>query len=217
MLHIQTFTFNPLSENTYVIFDETREAAIIDPGCYEKYERQELDDYIQKEGLQVTHLLNTHCHIDHVLGNYHVKEKYRIPLWVHTLEQAVLKAASSYASVYGFPAYQEAIADHLLIPDSFITIGKTSWNILFLPGHSPGHVGFYQANGKTLISGDVLFNGSVGRTDLPGGNWDVLVQSIKQKVFSLPDDVLVYPGHGPTTTIGEEKEYNPFVGKTAHS
>lgn len=215
MLQVHSFTFNPLEENTYVLFDETKKAAIVDPGCYEKAEQNELSRFITEQGLTVTHLINTHCHIDHVLGNEFVKRTFRAPFYIHPLEEPVLRAATAYAAMYGFPAYQPAQPDQWLAPGTDIIIGQTPMSVLFLPGHSPGHIGLYQKEQKLLISGDVLFYRSVGRTDLPGGDWETLAHSIRQRLFLLPDEVVVYPGHGPTTTVGDEKHYNPFVGNAA--
>ncbi len=210
MLSVQTFTFNAFSENTYVVHDETREAVIIDPGCYGREEQEELSAHIEAKKLKVKFVLNTHCHIDHVLGNDFAKDKYHAPLLVHPIEEAVLKAVKNYAPVYGFDGYREATPDQFITEKDTITFGNTTWKILFLPGHAPGHIGFYDEREKIIFSGDVLFANSIGRTDLPGGNFDTLIQSIHQKLFTLPDDVLVYPGHGPTTTLGEEKISNPY-------
>ena len=211
---IQTFVFNPFSENTYVVFDETKEAVIIDPGCYEPTEKAELDQFITSKGLTVKFILNTHCHIDHVLGNFHCKTKYNAPLLIHREDEKVLLAVQSYASNYGFAGYQPTLPDRFLEENESFTFGNTTWKVLFLPGHSPGHIAFYDEQKKTIFSGDVLFKRSIGRTDLPGGNFDVLLKSIQQKLFLLPDDVVVYSGHGPTTTIGEEKKSNPFCALT---
>lgn len=210
MVKIQRFTFNPFDENTYVVFDETGEAVIIDPGCYERTEKDELAKFISSENLNLKYLLNTHCHIDHVLGNYFIKEKYKIPLLIHPKDEPVLKAVKAYAPNYGFAAYQEATPDGYFSEQEIIQFGNTTLTVLFLPGHAPGHVGFYHAESLSLISGDVLFQQSIGRTDLPGGNFDILIESIQQKIFLLPDAVTIYPGHGDTTTIGEEKISNPF-------
>lgn len=210
MLHIRTFTFNPFEENTYVVYDETREAAIVDPGCYEKEEQDELASFIARENLQVKMLLNTHAHIDHVLGNYFVKNRYGVPFYLHPTELPVLRSVRSYAGNYGFAGYQEVLPDATLAEGEPIRFGNSSLDVLFLPGHSPGHVGFFASGQRVLLAGDVLFYRSVGRTDLPGGNTETLLGSIQQKLFSLPDDVVVYPGHGPTTTLGEEKVSNPF-------
>jgi glyoxylase-like metal-dependent hydrolase (beta-lactamase superfamily II) len=192
------------------VYDETGEAVIIDPGCYERTEKDELAKFIVSENLHLKYLLNTHCHIDHVLGNYFIKEKYKIPFLIHPKDEPVLKAVKAYAPNYGFAAYQEATPDGYLSEQEIIQFGNTTLNVLFLPGHAPGHVGFYHEESLSLISGDVLFQQSIGRTDLPGGNFDILIESIQQKIFLLPDAVTIYPGHGDTTTIGEEKISNPF-------
>jgi hydroxyacylglutathione hydrolase len=214
MLFIQSFVFNPFSENTYVVFDETNEAIIIDPGCYEQHEKAELDQFIQEKKLKVNYLLNTHCHIDHVLGNHHIKEKYKVPFFTHRLEDMVLRAVKTYAPNYGFAAYHETLPDKFIDEQDVISFGNTEWKILFVPGHAPGHIAFYDAREKVIFSGDVLFERSIGRTDLPGGNHAILIQSIHQKLFTLPDEVVVYSGHGSTTTIGAEKKYNPFCALT---
>ena len=210
MLHIKIFEFNPFLENTYVVYDDTREGVVIDPGCYEREEKEELDTFIKDEKLVIKYLLDTHAHIDHVLGNYHVKEKYKVPFLMHKKEEPVLRAVKSYAPNYGFTNYIEALPDQFLEEGDEVTFGKSKFSVLFLPGHAPGHIGFYNASEKILLGGDVLFHGSVGRTDLPGGNHETLINSIHQKLFVLPDDVVVYPGHGPTTTLGKEKISNPF-------
>ena len=212
MITMQSFVFNPFSENTYVVFDETKEAVIIDPGCYEQNEKAELDEYITQQDLTIKYLLNTHCHIDHVLGNDHVKEKYKVPFLIHPLEEKVLFAVKSYAPNYGFSMYKEALPDQFLADNDIVRFGNTLLNVLFVPGHSPGHIAFYDKQEKVIFSGDVLFKGSIGRTDLPGGDFDTLIKSIHQKIFTLPDGVIAHSGHGLPTTIGEEKISNPFCG-----
>jgi hydroxyacylglutathione hydrolase len=210
MLQIKKFTFNPFAENTYVLFDQTKECIIIDPGAYEKAEEAELIQFIKVQGLTVKKLINTHCHIDHVLGNDFVKQKFNVELCLHPLEEPLLRAVKSYASNYGFNQYHESTADKFLKEDDVIEFGEQKLSILFVPGHSPGHLAFYDSATKTLIGGDVLFLNSIGRTDLPGGDHNTLIHSIQEKFFSLPDDVTVYCGHGPETTIGFEKRTNPF-------
>lgn len=207
---VQSFTFNPFQENTYVIYDETRNAAIVDPGCYDPAEQRQLDQFIIQHNLVVKYLLNTHCHIDHVLGNSHVLEKYKAPFLIHQKEEALLRAVKTYSSNYGFQLYHEALPTGYFAEGDKIAFGKTELEVIFLPGHSPGHVGFYHRTEKVILSGDVLFEGSIGRTDLPGGDFNTLIDSIHKKLFVLPDDVIVYSGHGNTTTIGEEKSTNPF-------
>ncbi len=210
MLSIQTFVFNPFQENTIVAFDETQEAVVIDAGCYEPEERKELDNFISAQKLTVKYLLNTHCHIDHVLGNDYVKEKYKVKLLIHSFDEPVLRAVKTYAPNYGFGGYREALPDQFLKEGDIVQFGNTTLHVLFLPGHSPGHVGFFNLEQRLILSGDVLFEGSIGRTDLPGGDFNTLIDSIHRKLFTLPDEVVVYPGHGRTTTLGQEKISNPF-------
>lgn len=214
MLQLQSFAFNPLQENTYVLFDETKECVIIDPGCYERDEQYDLADFIETNQLKVVKLLNTHGHVDHVLGNAFVKETYKTKLYIHEQDAPTLKAVKVYAPHYGFFQYQEAEPDIYLKEGEAVTFGNQSLDVLFVPGHAPGHIAFYHAATQTLIGGDVLFYNSIGRTDLPGGNYDTLIDSIHKKFFTLPDDVTVYPGHGPETTIGYEKRTNPFCALT---
>lgn len=210
MITVKSFVFNPFSENTYVLYDETKSALIIDPGCYEASERKELDEFIKSNYLDVALLINTHCHIDHVLGNDFVKDKYNVPFLIHKNEESLLRAVKAYAPNYGFANYREVLPDKFIDENNKVTWGKSELDVLFLPGHSPGHIGLYNPDQKILIGGDVLFEGSIGRTDLPGGDMDTLIDSIQQKLFILPDEVTVYSGHGNTTTLGEEKVSNPF-------
>lgn len=211
MIKIAQFTFNAFQENSYVLFDETKECVIIDPGCYEKSEQLELQNFIQENDLKVVKLLNTHCHIDHVLGNSFVKETYKVDLYIHKEDEATLLSVKSYAPSYGFPMYQEAEADHFLKEGDVVTFGKSKLDVLFVPGHAPGHIVFVNKEQKFCINGDVLFQRSIGRTDLPGGDHETLIKNIREKMFALPDDLTVFTGHGPSTTIGEEKRENPFL------
>jgi len=207
---VHSFTFNPFQENTYVIYDETQEAVIIDPGCYDPAEQRVLDQFVTQHNLIVKYLLNTHCHIDHVLGNAHILAKYKVPFLIHLKEEALLRAVKTYSSNYGFQQYHEALPSGYITEGDKIKFGNTGLEVIFLPGHSPGHVGFYHREDRVILSGDVLFEGSIGRTDLPGGDFNTLIDSIHKKLFTLPDDVIVYSGHGSTTTVGEEKNTNPF-------
>lgn len=210
MIHIKRFVFNPFMENTYVIYDDKREAAIIDPGCYEGYEQNELTSFIKAENLNVTQLINTHCHIDHVLGNAFVKETYQVPLIIHELDLPVLEAVPSYATGYGFANYVPAKPDKFFKEGEKYFVGNIPFEVLFLPGHAPGHIGLMNEKERVFIGGDALFDGSIGRTDLPGGDFDTLINSIQQKLFKYHDDVIVYSGHGPETTLLKEKNTNPF-------
>lgn len=210
MLHLHTFTFNDLAENTYALYSDGGSCMLIDPGCYYREEQKELSDFIEQHKLMVTHVLNTHCHVDHVLGNYFVTDRYKAPLMIPAGEDPVLKAVKAYAPSYGFSAYQEAEPRGFLTEQTRLSLQGHTIKILSVPGHSPGHIGFYIEEQKILIGGDVLFRESIGRTDLPGGNFNTLINSIHTKFFTLPDDVVVYPGHGPETTIGHEKKHNPF-------
>lgn len=214
MLRIKKFTFNPFGENTYVLFDDSKECVVIDPGCYEKAEQQELTAFIDSNQLVVKMLLNTHCHIDHVLGNAFVKRKFNVGLFINAIEEPLLRAVKSYASNYGFFQYEDSVADGFLTEKDVVAFGEQKLQILFVPGHSPGHIAFYDEASKILVGGDVLFENSIGRTDLPGGNFNTLINSIHEKFFTLPDDVTVYCGHGEETSIGFEKRTNPFCAIT---
>ncbi|MBI2281600.1 MAG: MBL fold metallo-hydrolase [Bacteroidetes bacterium] len=211
MIKIQTFVFNGFQENTYLLYDETNEAVIIDPGCYSSSEQTELIDFVTKNNLNVLKLLNTHCHIDHVLGNNFVCKKFNADLYIHELDLATLHATTEYGHLYGFNVDKSPEPTHFLNDGDKITFGNSTLDVLFTPGHAPGHVVFVNHEQKFVINGDVLFKGSIGRTDLPGGNHNTLIDSIKTKMFALPDDFIVHTGHGPTTTIGYEKKYNPFL------
>lgn len=210
MINIKQFVFNPFMENTYVVYDDNKNAAIIDPGCYEGYEQDELVNFIKSEGLNVQQLINTHCHIDHVLGNAFVKDKFGVELYMHENDLPVLQAVPSYSAAYGFANYQTSQPDHFLKEGDIHKIGNIEFEVLFLPGHAPGHIGFMNESEKVFIGGDVLFDGSIGRTDLPGGDHDTLISSIQNKLFKYNDEVKVYSGHGPETTLGKEKATNPF-------
>jgi hydroxyacylglutathione hydrolase len=214
-LFIKSFVFNAFMENTYVVYDEEGNAAIFDPGCYEKEEEKALEMFIEQHGLKVQALYNTHCHIDHVLGNEFVKRRWKVGLQIHAVELPYLEAVKSYAGNYGFHGYQPAEPNSFIKEGSSISIGKHQLQILFAPGHAPGHVLIYDAAGDQCLVGDVIFKGSIGRTDLPGGDFDTLIKSIKTQLFNLPDHTRLYPGHGEPTTVGFEKEYNPFCGRYA--
>ncbi len=211
LLKVKSFTFNPIQENTYIVYDETKSCVIIDPGCYDAQEKQELKSFIETNELTPVHLINTHCHIDHVLGNAFVKLTFGLPLQIHPKAVEELRAVKIYASNYGLPLYEEADPDAFFEEGDQIKFGNTVLDILFVPGHSPGSVAFVEKVSKTVMAGDVLFFRSIGRSDLPGGNAQTLIHSIRTKLFTLDDDYKVYPGHGKPTTIGEEKKLNPYL------
>lgn len=211
MLRIKTFTFNPYQENTYLLINEENEGILIDPGCSEDFEYDLLDNYLINNDIKLTMLLNTHAHIDHVLGYYHVNLKYQLITRMHKDELPLFRAVKTYAPNYGFN-YQEGPEPIKLLEDNeIIEFGNSSIQTILCPGHSPGSIAFYCKEQNFVIAGDVLFNRSIGRTDLPGGDHATLLRSIKNRMYSLPDETIVYCGHGPSTTIGNEKKYNPFV------
>lgn len=211
MITIQIFPFNPFSENTYVLSDETGECVIIDPGCHNSAEEQELKKYIESNQLRPVKLLNTHCHVDHVFGNLFVAETWKLGLEMHKEDLPVLAAFPKVCQMYGFPGGAQPEPSFFLEDGQQVKFGNSVLDVLFTPGHAPGHVVFYQPEQEFIIGGDVLFRGSIGRTDLPGGNFETLEKSIREKIYVLPDSVTIFPGHGPETTVGWEKENNPFV------
>jgi glyoxylase-like metal-dependent hydrolase (beta-lactamase superfamily II) len=212
MISIQQFTFNPVRENTYILFDETKECVIIDPGMYDGEEQTEFANFIKDKGLKPVLLLNTHCHYDHVFGNKFVYDTWGLKPQFHKGELFVLQAIPGYVPQMGL-RYELSPEPEVFLPESGkISFGNSQLEIIFAPGHSPAHLCFYAAADNFLIGGDVLFYYSTGRTDLPGGNHLQLINSIKNNLFILPDDFVVYPGHGQSTSIGFEKAHNPYLG-----
>lgn len=211
MLTVKSFEFNPVQENTYVLFNEKDACYIIDPGCYFGNERTALQEFIEQQGLSPRLLLNTHCHLDHVFGNKFVYETWGLPLHLHEKDQPVLVRAPEAGLLWGMPFENYRGELIFLTPGEQVTLGEDELTILFLPGHSPGSVGFYCKKQGFVIGGDVLFRGSIGRTDLPGGDHETLLRSIREQLWPLPDETIVYPGHGEPTTIGWEKKNNPFL------
>ncbi len=211
MIQIQCFTFNPYQENTYLLYDETGTCAIIDPGMYGVTEQAELTSFIEQQSLRPELLLNTHCHIDHVLGNRFIYETYGLLPQFHENELPLLVEVQNYAPQMGMRYDISPIGEEFLPAQGTISFGEHQLELIFAPGHSPGHLCFYHPGQGFLIGGDVLFYNSIGRTDLPGGNHQHLLDSIAQQLYVLPDETVVYPGHGPETSIGHEKKTNPFV------
>jgi hydroxyacylglutathione hydrolase len=211
MLKIKAFTFSPIQENTYLLYNEFNNCIIIDPGCYFDAEKEQMAGFIQQNRLQPKMLLNTHCHLDHVFGNKFVAETYGLTLHLHPKEQTVLEFAPASGLMWNMPFDNYMGAYNFLKEGDSITLDNDELEVIEAPGHSPGHVCFYCKTQNFLIGGDVLFNRSIGRTDLPGGNHQTLLNSIRQKLFVLPDETIVYSGHGPATTIGEEKAENTYL------
>lgn len=211
MITIQGFVFNPFTENTYILYDETKECILIDPGCSNEEERKELVEFIKEENLKPVKLLNTHCHIDHVFGNSFVAKKYNLGLEIHKEDLQVLHSLPQVSHLYGLNAEESVEPSNFLNEGDVVKFGNSSLEIFFTPGHSPGSISFYNKEEKFIIGGDVLFHGSIGRTDLPGGDHETLLNSIREKLFTLADDFTVFSGHGGETTIGFEKKNNPFL------
>ena len=211
MMKIKRFEFNAFQENTYILYDETKECMIVDAGCYSIEEESTLNQFIGNEGLKPVKLLNTHCHIDHILGVTYCREKYGIPFFAHTGDDILVERVVSQGSVFGFQVQPMQNPDYHIEENDIIRFGNSSLKALFVPGHSLGSIVFYSAEQKFILSGDVLFYGSIGRTDLPGGSYEMLINNITEKLLTLPEDTIVYSGHGPETSIGFEKKNNPFL------
>jgi hydroxyacylglutathione hydrolase len=211
MLQIKSFTFNPVQENTYLLYNEFNECIIIDPGCYFDEEKQVLKSFLYLNKLQPKILLNTHCHLDHVFGNKFIADEYKVTLKTHKLEKAVLEMAPASGLMFNLP-FDNYQGDVIFLEEGDIVILRDDeLEVIHVPGHSPGSICFYCKKQNFIIGGDVLFQNSIGRTDLPGGSHEDLVKNIKEKLFKLPEEVKVYPGHGPATTIGNETKENPFL------
>ena len=210
MLHIKSFAFNPFSENTYIVFNENKNAFIIDPGDFSEVENNILNQFIVDNELKVQNILLTHAHIDHVLGLQKAFDKYKVPILMHDLEKEILDRNPMDANRFGFffKPFEGEIS--YLNENEIISLDDYEFQILHVPGHSPGHIAFYSEAQKFIISGDVLFEGSIGRTDLYKGDAQELLKSIREKLFVLEDETKVYNGHGNPTTVGFEKSYNPF-------
>ena len=209
---IKTFTFNPIQENTYVVHDETGEAVVIDAGCYFENEKKALQAYIDDNKLKLVKVLNTHLHFDHQFGNKFLFDTYGIAPEAHAGDKFLLKRVVKGAVIYGFPVQEDAqpIGTYLQ-ENQEISFGNTALNTIHVPGHSPGHLVFHNEKEHVLFAGDILFNGSIGRTDLEQGDYGMLIRNITEKLLILPDETVVYPGHGPSTTIGKERVSNPYL------
>lgn len=211
MLHIEKMTFNPFQENTYLLYDENGSCIVIDPGNQNPVEDQELLNRIADLQLKPVMIFNTHAHLDHIFGNQTLVDTYDIPVALHEKEFEMYQATPQVAQMYGMPPFETPEPKIKIDVSKPLNVGAEELQILFTPGHSPGEVSLYHAASGQLIAGDVLFRESIGRTDLPGGDYDTLIRSIREQLFILPDDTIVYSGHGPDTTIGHEKRNNPFL------
>ena len=211
MFNIKTFVLSPIQENTYILYNESKKCIVIDPGCYYSEERDQLKQFIESNSLEPVYLLNTHCHLDHVFGNKFIADTYGLTLHLHELEKKVLSFAPTSGLMYNLPFDNYTGSFIELKEGDKIYLDKDELLVIEAPGHSPGSICFYCAAQHFIVSGDVLFQRSIGRTDLPLGNHETLLESIREKLFVLPENTVVYSGHGASTTIGEEKKYNPFL------
>lgn len=211
MITIQRFIFNPFQQNTYLLYTDTNECAIVDPGCYTQEEREELVAFIESHGLTPKLLLNTHCHVDHVLGNAFVKQKYNLDTMAHRDDADLLGMAMESGSMYGFAVDAPPAIGQFIEDGQVIKLGNSEILALHVPGHSAGSLAFVCKEEKLVLTGDLLFAGSIGRTDLHGGDYDKLINSIRTKIMPLGDDFQVFSGHGPRTSIGSEALSNPFL------
>jgi hydroxyacylglutathione hydrolase len=210
-MQIKKFIVNPLQENSYVISDETKECIFADPGfCYPE-EQNKVKEYVRLNGLKPVMIINTHCHFDHIMGVEFLRREYKIPFLAHADESFWIENAVEQAGMFGFEMKPVSAPDYFIDVDEPLRFGKSEFGVIHLPGHSPGHVVFYSEDEHILIAGDVLFYGSIGRTDLPGGNYRTLISGIKEKLFTLPEGIKVYCGHGPETKLDFEKSSNPFL------
>ena len=211
-MKLKSFTFNQFYENTFIVSDSTNDCIIVDPGCYSNDEKNILKKYIEDNNLNPVKLINTHCHIDHILGNQFVAKTWGLNLENHQNDIELLENSAEIAHVYGFIDYEKSPSTtQFLNEGDIVEFGNSKLKILYTPGHAPGHISLYSKEEKFIISGDVLFKSSIGRTDLPGGDFNVLIESIKTKILCLDDDTVVYCGHGPATTVGYERVNNPFL------
>jgi glyoxylase-like metal-dependent hydrolase (beta-lactamase superfamily II) len=208
-IHVQSFTFGPFQENTYLAYNEEKTAVIIDPGCSNSYEEQQLVDFIESNNLEIKALLSTHCHIDHIFGNAFILNKYKVDYYIHELDLPVLERGERSAQVYGIQGFTPSPQPTKFLKDNeVISFDNLNFKVIFGPGHAPGHVAFYSEENHFAISGDILFKGSFGRVDLPGGDLETLKKTIHNRFFTLPEQTIIYSGHGPETTVGFEKKTN---------
>lgn len=212
-MQVAVFQFSMFGINTYLVFDpESGECAVIDPGMSTREEEKAIDNFIFQKGLKLKYIINTHLHIDHVVGIPYLSKKYEAPLLASKEDEFLGERIKEQAQMFGLPLSPEPIKiNRYLKNGDIIKLGHSSLEVIEVPGHSRGGLAFYDKADGFLISGDSLFQGSIGRTDLPGGNYEELISNIHNRLLSLPDETVVYPGHGPSTTIRAEKIRNPFL------
>jgi hydroxyacylglutathione hydrolase len=213
MINIKKFVFNPFEVNTYVIWDETKECAIIDPGCSSEAEQEEISQFIKEEGLKPLKLLNTHSHIDHIAGNSYISKTYKLKLQAGKDGAQFIDNSVKTAEIYGFGTIEPVYPELDLHEGDVIRFGKSELEVIETGGHADGSFCFISREGEFVVSGDVLFYQTIGRTDLPTGDYKLLIQNIKDKLLTLPKNYTVYSGHGPKTTIGFEMAANPFLAE----
>lgn len=211
MVKIKQFTFNPFQVNTYILYDDTGECAIIDASCYDKQEKKQLAEFISDQNLKPVAQLLTHCHIDHMLGSRFISKTYKLKPMTHKDSLPFLENSKEYGKVFGFDVDKPIMPDTFLDDGDIIEFGEQALKVIYTPGHAAGSLCFYNEVSGMLFAGDVLFQNSIGRTDLPTGDHDLLIKSILHKLMVLPGGTIVYPGHGPKTTIQEERTTNPFL------
>ena len=209
-MNIYKFVFSPIEVNTYILADESGDCAIIDCGCYDKQESDRLVDLIKNKMIKPVLLLNTHCHLDHIFGNRFVLGRYNLKPFSHEYDEMNRKDAVQHAMLFGLSMDDPPEPAGFLTDNQTITFGSTELLALHVPGHTSGSLAFYSKENGCVFTGDALFAGSIGRTDLPGGDYDTLIKSITKKLFVLPPETVVYPGHGNETTIEKEMKSNPF-------
>ncbi len=211
MVTLKPFVFTAFQENTFVLFDESLECVIVDPGMSDPGENGEIAQYITDNQLKPIAMLNTHCHIDHILGCRYIKDTYGVPFYVHPEEQVLLERAAEFGEFFGMQVDPPPMPDQFITEKDIFRFGESELILLHVPGHSPGSLSLYSKQDGFVVVGDALFSGSIGRTDLPGGDYNTLISNIKNKLLTLPRDVIAFPGHGPSTTIGNEYDTNPFL------
>jgi hydroxyacylglutathione hydrolase len=210
-MNIKKFTFNPVEVNALLIWDETLECVIIDPACYYVKEEQHLKLFIETHNLKPVALFNTHGHFDHLMGNFFVEKTWGLMSGIHKGDNYLVELAANQAMIFGMSMPKPPLPGQFIEDNQILSFGNSSLKVIHVPGHSPGSVAFYSDKEQLLIAGDILFSGSVGRTDLPHGNHEQLITGITEKLMVLSPGVTVYCGHGPETTIGDEKRSNPFL------